>query len=156
MVRRRGRSREGLDAAELVTQPMQGGPERGSASKPLSSIEVGGDDRGVWLLKLPGTPLPWSFSTAAWPIRGAWWELDGARQKGRNAHAGRGPSVARGGSLGCLKRKEEGKERDVGSSAFFTPRRRRRACARALPDGAVADAGLPFGILPCKILSLIA
>ena len=39
-MRRRGRLREGLDATELVTQLMRGGPARGSVSQLLSSIEV--------------------------------------------------------------------------------------------------------------------
>jgi hypothetical protein len=59
MVRRRGRLREGLDAVELVTQPMRGGHVRGFASQLLSSIEAGGGDRGFWL-KLPRTSLAWS------------------------------------------------------------------------------------------------
>jgi hypothetical protein len=46
---------------------------RGSASQLLSSIEAGGGDRGFWL-KLPRTSLARSFSAAAWPIRGAWWD----------------------------------------------------------------------------------
>jgi hypothetical protein len=56
MVRRRGRLREGLDAVELVTQPMRGGHVRGFASQLLSSIEAGRGDRGFWL-KLPRTLL---------------------------------------------------------------------------------------------------
>ena len=40
------RLREGLDAVELVTQPMRGGHVRGSASQLLNSIEAGGGGRG--------------------------------------------------------------------------------------------------------------
>jgi len=76
MVRRRGRLREGLDAVELITRPMRGGPVRGSASQLLSSIESYRGDRGFWL-KLPRTSLAWSFSAAAWPTRGAWREVVG-------------------------------------------------------------------------------
>jgi hypothetical protein len=45
MVRRRGRLREGLDAVELVTRPMRGGPVRGSALQLLNSIKAVGRSR---------------------------------------------------------------------------------------------------------------
>jgi len=68
MVRRRGRPREGLDAAELVTQPMRGGVRGGWVLQLFSSIEAGGGDRGFGTPHLAGVV----FSAAAWPIRGAW------------------------------------------------------------------------------------
>ena len=39
----------------------------------FSSIKAIGGNHGFWL-KLPRTSLARSFSAAAWPIRGAWWE----------------------------------------------------------------------------------
>ena len=56
MVRRRGRSWEGLDAAELVNRPMRGGVRGGSVSQLFSSIEAGGGDRR-FSLKPPRTSL---------------------------------------------------------------------------------------------------
>ena len=52
-VRRQGRLREGLDTVKLVTQLMQGGHVRGSASQLLCSIEARGSDRVFWVEAAP-------------------------------------------------------------------------------------------------------
>jgi hypothetical protein len=79
-----------------------------------------------------------AFSAAAWPIRGAWWEGVRSRQKGRDAHKKRAPSVARWRLLGCWKGRKKRKERAMSRRDFYTPRKRRRGRARALPNAAVA------------------
>ena len=57
-------------------------------------------DRGFWL-KLPRTSLARSISAAAWPIRGAWWEGVGSRQKGRMRMKSEPRALRGGGLLGC-------------------------------------------------------
>jgi len=63
MVRRRGRSTEGLGPAELINQLMRGSPQERWASQPLSSIEAEGGivDSGSGTPK-PNFQLRWCLS----------------------------------------------------------------------------------------------
>jgi hypothetical protein len=81
MVRRRGRSREGLDVAELVNLPMRGRRQGRSGSQPLSSIEAEGQDREFWAMNPCTTRNCRDLSAVAWR---EWVE----GEKGRKAHEG--------------------------------------------------------------------
>ena len=137
MVRRRGRLREGLDTVELVTRPMRGGPVRGigvTAARQHQSWKGRGRSR-ILVEAAPHLAGAGSLSCGTADQGRLVGKAPGSRQKGRMRM--KGVQVeGRWGVVGKEGRRER-RERWT-TRRSYTPRKRRPARARALPDAGVA------------------